>query len=176
MASSCWPSSIIMWWSLTPGASAPSCASSIGGSRLHHWLPTSPGCPLASRETKFRASTPPQVAHSLWIWGKPSTLRRSGHPPIGPSIRGNFLVSPQGQLRRTRASETVSEIEPEEEALLPRTGKVGLPATWSHSYTSEIRLTACRFDRQNQRDCIGEDGTVCSLALFGNFAHAVGHP
>src|SRR5215211_439538 len=41
-------------------------ASSISGSRLHHWLPSSPGAQI-SCGTKFRASTPPRVARSLWM-------------------------------------------------------------------------------------------------------------
>src|SRR5919112_3140233 len=52
MAASWVPSSIIMWWSLTmraPGLRV--CVlSHISGSRLHHWLPTSPGCPCILRD------------------------------------------------------------------------------------------------------------------------------
>jgi hypothetical protein len=50
MAASCWPSSI-MWWSLTMGALAllPRLLFHCG-SRLHHWLPTSPGCPCSLRD------------------------------------------------------------------------------------------------------------------------------
>src|SRR5215212_8478246 len=45
MAASCWPSSIIEWCSFTMGASAPLVRLLFRcGSRLHHWLPTSPGC------------------------------------------------------------------------------------------------------------------------------------
>src|SRR5215217_8567836 len=49
---------------------ASACASYLtSGSRLHHWLPTSPGCPCSCCGTQFLASTPPRVAPSLWVWG-----------------------------------------------------------------------------------------------------------
>jgi hypothetical protein len=50
MAASCWPSSI-MRWLFTMGASAllPRVLFHCG-SRLHHWLPTSPGCPCSLRD------------------------------------------------------------------------------------------------------------------------------
>src|SRR5215218_5879425 len=46
-----------------------SASSLISGSRLHHWLPTSPGAHALVGGTQFLASTPPRVASSLWVWG-----------------------------------------------------------------------------------------------------------
>src|SRR5215203_5281012 len=67
MAASCWPSSI-MWWSLTMGASAllPRLLFHCG-SRLHHWLPTSPGCPCSLRD-EVLSLYPTTGSAFLWVW------------------------------------------------------------------------------------------------------------
>jgi hypothetical protein len=82
MAASCWPSSI-MWWSLTMGALAllPRLLFHCG-SRLHHWLPTSPGCPCSLRDEVLSLYPTTGSAFPMGMVQR-SRLCRLVHPTAG---------------------------------------------------------------------------------------------
>src|SRR5919112_1004511 len=55
---------------------------------------------------------------------------------------------------------------------LPRTGMVGVLPSESYSYTSVPRVLPAGSIATPRYAASRKDGTNCSLALFGNFAHA----
>src|SRR5215207_4412515 len=85
MAASSWPSSI-MWWSLTMGALAllPRLLFHCG-SRLHHWLPTSPGCPCSLRDEVLSLYPTTGSAFPMDMVQR-SRLCRSVHTTAGPLL------------------------------------------------------------------------------------------
>src|SRR5215204_1938885 len=101
MAASCWPSSI-MWWSLTMGALAllPRLLFHCG-SRLHHLLPTSPGCPCSLRDEVLSLYPTTGSAFPMGMVQR-SRLCRSVHSTAGPLL---FKHRTSGNSARTMFAE-----------------------------------------------------------------------
>src|SRR5215204_3020285 len=118
MAASCWPSSI-MRWLFTMGASAllPRLLFHCG-SRLHHWLPTSPGCPCSLRDEvpslypTTRSAFPMDVGQSV-AGCVVRSIRQLGRFFEGASKNAvkrkfNFAEGRKGQVRRRRQCENTT--------------------------------------------------------------------
>jgi hypothetical protein len=110
MAACCWPSSI-MRWLFTMGASAllPRLLFHCG-SRLHHWLPTSPGCPCSLRDEVPSLYPTTGSAFPMDVGQSVAGCVVRGTRRLGRFFEGtsqncvnqkfNFGESPKGEVRR----------------------------------------------------------------------------